>query len=64
MQLEGKVYIGIDGKPYIHIYREGKWFTESIRVSLCDDGTIVASSSSKKTWREWAEEANQRKALA
>ena len=24
MQIESRVYIGIDGEPYIHIYREGK----------------------------------------
>ena len=57
MELEGKVYIGVDkDTPYIHIYRKGKWYTESIRLTLHSDGEITASQSSKKTWREWAKE--------
>ena len=64
MQIEGKVYIGIDGEPYIHIYRKGYWPTSSIRLSLHDDGDIVASRTSKKVWRDWAKEADEKKALA
>jgi len=63
MEIEGKVYIGIsDGHPYIHIYRKGFWPTESIRVSLYGDDTIHAGRSSKKIWREWAEELKSVKA--
>lgn len=57
MEIEGKIYIGIsNGQPYIHIYKKGIWPTDSIRVSLHKDNTIHASRSSKKIWREWAEE--------
>jgi len=58
MKIDGEIFVGknTNGTPYIHIYRKGRWVTDSIRVTLHPDGDIGASPSSKKTWREWAEE--------
>jgi len=56
MKLDVDTFIGIDGKPYIHIYKKGVHAFTSIRVTLHDDGDISASHSSKKTWREWAKD--------
>ena len=57
MEIKGQIFVGFDENPYIHIYRDGKGVMDSIRVSLYDNNKVGISSSSRKTWREWANEA-------
>ena len=64
MKLIGTVYIGYDRQPYIHIYRDGKWFSESIRLHLHENGAISASRSSKNIWNEWATEGLKSKGVS